>query len=44
MADDDSLADRTTLMPLPGPATSLATLNAATLAPGVSPAVDGTPS
>src|SRR5690348_10240218 len=34
MADDDSLADRTTLMPLPGPATSLATLDAATLAPG----------
>src|SRR5690348_18478111 len=33
MADDDSLADRTTLMPLPGPATSLATLDAATLAP-----------
>src|SRR5690349_916856 len=34
MADDDSLADPTTLMPLPGPATSLTTLDAATLAPG----------
>jgi len=33
MADDDSLAVPTTLMPLPGPATRLATLDAATLAP-----------
>ena len=33
MADDDSLADPTPLMPLPDPATSLATLDAATLAP-----------